>query len=81
MREALVKVDSKGRICIPHEFREELGGVVILRKTRRGILLSPGKDRDFMDEFRRVMLSEPRRTGIPENPPAEEMKAIWREDL
>jgi len=32
-------------------------GVVILKKTKKGILLSPGEDRDFMDEFRRVMLS------------------------
>ena len=79
MEEALVKVDSKGRICIPHEFREELGDVVILRKTKKGILLSPGEAQDFMDEFHRVMLAEPRRTGIPENPPAKEMKAIWKE--
>jgi len=56
---------------------KELGDVAILRKTRKGILLSPGETRDFMDEFRGVMLSEPRRTGIPENPPAQEMKAIW----
>jgi len=52
--------------------------VVILKKTKKGILLSPGKARDFMDEFRGVILSEPRRTGIPENPPAQEMKAIWK---
>jgi len=51
--------------------------VVILRKTRKSILFSSGKARNFMDEFRRVILSEPRRTGIPENPPAQEMKAIW----
>lgn len=79
MEEASVKVDSKGRVRIPLEFREELGEVVILRKTRRGILLSPGEVRDFVDEFRRVILSEPRRTGIPENPPPQEMKKIWRE--
>lgn len=79
MQEVLVKVDSKGRISIPGEFREELGSVVILRRTRKGILLAPGKARDFMDEFRRVVLSEPRRTGIPENPSAKEMKAIWKE--
>ncbi len=79
MDEAIVKVDSKGRICVPPDFREELGGVVILRKTRKGILLSPGKDRNFTDEFRKAILSEPRRTGIPENPPAREMKAIWKE--
>jgi len=79
LEEALVKVDSKGRIRIPQGFREELGDVVIFRKTRRGILLSPGETRDFMEEFRRVMLSEPRRTGIPENPSPKEMKAIWKE--
>jgi len=79
MGETVVKVDSKGRICIPPEFREELGGMIILRKTRKGILLSPGEDRDFMDEFRKVMLSEPRRTGIPENPPARKMKSIRKE--
>ena len=79
MGEALVKVDSKGLICIPHEFREELGDVVALRKTRKGILLSPGKTWNFMAEFRRVMLSKPRRTDIPENSPAQEIKAIWKE--
>ena len=79
MDEATVKVDSKGRICLPSKFREELGNVVILRKIRKGVLLSPGKDQDFTDEFRKVILSEPRRTGIPENPPAKEMKMIWKE--
>lgn len=79
MQQAHVKVDSKGRICIPHEFREELGDVVILKRTRKGILLSSGEARDFMDEFRKVILSEPRRMGVPENPPPQEMKAIWKE--
>jgi len=79
LEEAIVKVDSKGRICVPPEFRDELGAVVKLKKTRKGILLSPGKDQDFKDEFRSIMLSEPRRTGIPENPPVREMKAMWKE--
>ena len=78
--EAAVKVDSKRRTCISHEFREELRGVVVPRKTRKGTLLSRAENRDFVDEFRRVMSSEPRRTGVPENPSAEEMKAIWKKD-
>ncbi len=76
--EALVKVDSKGRICISHEFREQLRDVVKLKKTRRGISLSPGETGVFIEEFRKLLLSEPRRTGIPENPPAKEMKEIWK---
>ncbi|MFQ6075052.1 MAG: AbrB/MazE/SpoVT family DNA-binding domain-containing protein [Candidatus Bathyarchaeia archaeon] len=74
-----VKVDSKGRICIPSELREGLGETVTVKRAGEGILIIPGKPRDFLEEFHEVIASEPPRTGIPENWPPERMKAVWRE--
>lgn len=39
-----INVDRQGRMVLPKQFREELGadpGVVILRRTADGVLLSP----------------------------------------
>lgn len=76
--QARVKVDSKGRICIPPEMREELGDVVILKKTPEGFAIIPGKPVDFFEEFRETITSNPPRTGDPENWPPSKMKGIWR---
>lgn len=77
MEEVQLKIDSKGRLCIPAEIREEIGDVAILKKTPKGYLIVPGKKTDFLEEFRRVISSKPRRTGKPENWPPEKMKSIW----
>ena len=78
MEEKQLKIDSKGRLCIPAEIREQIGEVAILKKTPEGYLIVPGKHEDFLEEFRKVVTSKPRRRGKPTCPSPEEMKAIWR---
>ncbi len=78
MEEVHLKVDSKGRLCIPTEIREEIGDFAVLKKTRKGYLLVPGKKTDFLEEFRRIITSEPRRTGKPKFISPKEMKAVWK---
>jgi bifunctional DNA-binding transcriptional regulator/antitoxin component of YhaV-PrlF toxin-antitoxin module len=73
-----LKIDSKGRLCIPSEIREELGDTAVLKKTSEGYLLVPGKPTDFLDEFRKVISSEPKRKGKPKLVSPKEMKSIWR---
>jgi len=75
--EVRLKVDSKGRICIPLELREEIGDAVVLKKTPEGLVIIPGKPIDFIEEFRKTIASEPSRTGKPENWPPSKMKAVW----
>jgi len=72
-----LKVDSKGRIHLPREVREEVGDVVILEKTDQGFVLKPGELADFLKEFKEVIASEPPRTGESENWPLSRMKTIW----
>jgi bifunctional DNA-binding transcriptional regulator/antitoxin component of YhaV-PrlF toxin-antitoxin module len=78
MEEVHLKVDSKGRLCIPVEIREQIGDVAVLKKTSKGYLLLPGEREDFLEEFRRVISSEPKRRGKPKFVSPKEMKAIWR---
>jgi bifunctional DNA-binding transcriptional regulator/antitoxin component of YhaV-PrlF toxin-antitoxin module len=73
-----LKVDSKGRICIPPQIRLEIGQTAILKKTADGYLIIPGKPTDFLEEFRQVISSEPKRKGTPKLLSPEEMKSIWR---
>jgi bifunctional DNA-binding transcriptional regulator/antitoxin component of YhaV-PrlF toxin-antitoxin module len=77
MEEVQLKMDSKGRICLPSEIREEMGDIVVATRTPKGILIRPSKRKDFIEEFRRVITSEPERTGEPENWSPEKMKEIW----
>jgi bifunctional DNA-binding transcriptional regulator/antitoxin component of YhaV-PrlF toxin-antitoxin module len=74
---ATAKVDSKGRICIPAEIREEIGNVVTFKKIPEGILMMPGKRQDSAEELRKIINSKHRRTGKPENWSPEKMKSIW----
>ena len=76
--EVTVKVDSKGRICIPAEIREEIGKTAIIKKTPQGYLIIPGKREDFLEEFKKLITSEPKRKGKPRLASPEEMKSIWR---
>jgi DNA-binding transcriptional regulator/RsmH inhibitor MraZ len=77
LRETQLKIDSKGRLCIPREVREQIGDTATLKKTNEGFLIVPGQHRSFLDEFRKVISSEPSRTGEPENWSPSKMKAIW----
>ena len=77
MEQTQLKIDSKGRLCIPPEIREQIGDIAILKKTNEGFLIMPGQPRDFLDEFRKVITSKPPRTGKPENWPPSKMKTIW----
>ncbi len=56
---------------------EQIGDIAILKKTNEGFLIMPGQPRSFLDEFRKVIASEPPRTGKPENWSPSKMKAIW----
>jgi bifunctional DNA-binding transcriptional regulator/antitoxin component of YhaV-PrlF toxin-antitoxin module len=73
-----VKMDSKGRICIPAEIREEIGDTATLKKTPEGYLIVSGKQMDFREEFIKLITSEPKRKGKPKLATPEEMKSVWR---
>jgi bifunctional DNA-binding transcriptional regulator/antitoxin component of YhaV-PrlF toxin-antitoxin module len=73
-----VKLDSKGRICIPAEIREEIGATAIIKRVPEGFLLVPGKKEDPVEELRKIIKSKHRRTGKPEHWTPEQMKAIWK---
>ncbi|MEM3403337.1 MAG: MraZ N-terminal domain-containing protein [Nitrososphaeria archaeon] len=77
MEETQLKIDSKGRLYIPPEIREQIGETAILKKTDEGYLIVPGKPRNFLDNFNKVIISKPTRTGKPENWPPSKMKRIW----
>ena len=72
-----LKKDSKGRLCIPAEIREEIGDAATLKKTSEGYLIIPGKQENFLKEFQKVIESKHKRTGKPENWSPEKMKSIW----
>jgi DNA-binding transcriptional regulator/RsmH inhibitor MraZ len=73
-----LRIDSKGRICIPAEFRAEIGDAAIMKKTVEGFLIVPGKKEDFIEAFNKMISSEPKRRGKPKLATPEEMKSIWR---
>jgi len=77
MDQITLKIDSKGRLCIPAEIREEIGDTATLKKTPEGYLILPGKRADFLKEFQRVITSKHQRTGKPENWSPKKMKTIW----
>lgn len=77
MEETQLKIDSKGRLCIPLEIREQIGNVAVLRKTPDGFLITRGHPRNFFEEFRKIITSEPPRTDKPENWAPTKMKAMW----
>jgi bifunctional DNA-binding transcriptional regulator/antitoxin component of YhaV-PrlF toxin-antitoxin module len=72
-----VKVDSKGRICIPAEIREEIGETITLKRTPEGFLMLPGTHQSAVEELRKIINSKHKRTGKPENWSSEKMKSIW----
>lgn len=72
-----VKMDSKGRICIPAEIREQIGDTATIKKTQEGYLIISGKHQDVNEELLKIVNSEHRRTGKPENWSPEKMKSIW----
>jgi DNA-binding transcriptional regulator/RsmH inhibitor MraZ len=73
-----LKIDSKGRICLPTEIREQIGNTATLKKTAQGFLIIPGKREDFLEEFKKLITSEPKLNGKPRLATPEEMKSVWR---
>jgi DNA-binding transcriptional regulator/RsmH inhibitor MraZ len=78
MEQVNLKIDSKGRICLPAEIREEIGNTATIKRTSQGFLLIPGKHEDFLEEFKKLITSEPKRKGKPKLATPEEMKSVWR---
>jgi len=78
MEEIHLKIDSKGRICIPPEIREQIGENVAIKKTPEGFLLIPGKPVHFLEQFRQIVSSEPNSKGKPKLTSPQKMKNIWR---
>ena len=76
MENITLKIDSKGRLCIPAEIREEIGDTATLKKTSEGYLIIPGKQENFLKEFQKVIESKHKRTGKPENWSTERIKLI-----
>jgi bifunctional DNA-binding transcriptional regulator/antitoxin component of YhaV-PrlF toxin-antitoxin module len=81
LEEVHLKVDSKGRLCIPPQIREQIGNTATLKKTTEGFMIVPGKPIDFLEEFRKVISSEPKRKGKPKPITPKEMKSIWRTEV
>jgi bifunctional DNA-binding transcriptional regulator/antitoxin component of YhaV-PrlF toxin-antitoxin module len=79
MEHITLKIDSKGRLCIPAEIREEIGNTAMLKKTSEGYLIIPGKQENFLKEFQKVIESKHKRTGKPENWTPGKMKSIWNQ--
>lgn len=79
MQARQVRIDSKGRISIPSELRESIGETVTVRLTDEGILIASENASTFEERFRSVILSDPERTGRPENWSPNRMKRIWNE--
>lgn len=76
-------IDSKRRLTIPQKVAEKLGlkegDTVLFREGDDGsFILKPGKREDFNEWFRKLILTEPRRTGKPENWSPEKMKKTWK---
>jgi DNA-binding transcriptional regulator/RsmH inhibitor MraZ len=78
MKQVCLKVDPEGRIRIPTRIRKELGNAILLTKTSAGYLLISEKNNSFIEQFRKTIISEPRRRGKPRLPSVEEMKVIWK---
>ena len=78
MEHVNLKIDSKGRMCIPAKIREEIGDTATIKRTPQGFLLIPGKREDFLEEFKKLITSEPKRKGKPKLATPEEMKSVWR---
>jgi bifunctional DNA-binding transcriptional regulator/antitoxin component of YhaV-PrlF toxin-antitoxin module len=81
LEQAHLKIDSKGRLCIPPEIREQIGATATLKKTPEGYLIVPGKPVDFLEEFRKVISTEPKRKRKPKLISPQEMKSIWRKTV
>jgi len=76
-KQVALKIDSKGRICIPAEIRREIGDTATIKRVPEGFLLLPGEKEDATEKLRKIIKSKHKRTGKPENWSPEKMKSIW----
>lgn len=76
------KIDSKGRIILPPSLRDELGlqvgDMVSIEKTEKGVVLVPASKKDFVSRFKQLIETPPRRRGTPENWKPSRMKRVWK---
>jgi len=77
-------LDSKRRLTLPPEIVEKLGlkegDEVVFEEGEDGSFsIRPGKKADFGEWFKKLIQSEPKRTGAPENWSPAKMKGIWKE--
>jgi DNA-binding transcriptional regulator/RsmH inhibitor MraZ len=78
MEHVNLKIDSKGRLCIPQKIREQIGNTATLKQTPDGFLIIPSKPTNFQEEFRKAITSEPKRKAKPKLITPSEMKNIWK---
>jgi AbrB family looped-hinge helix DNA binding protein len=77
-------LDSKRRLTLPPKVVERLGlregdEVVFEEGGDGSFVIRLGRRTDFAEWFKKLILSEPKRTGTPENWSPERMKRIWKE--
>jgi AbrB family looped-hinge helix DNA binding protein len=77
-------LDSKRRLTLPPNVVERLGlkegDEVVFEEGEDGsIIIRQGRRTDFDEWFKKLILSEPKRTGTPENWSPARMKGIWKE--
>ena len=70
----LVEVGREGQDMPTPRHQRGDGDTVIATRTPKGVLITPEKE--FIEEFNRVITAEPERTGVPENWPPEKMREI-----
>jgi bifunctional DNA-binding transcriptional regulator/antitoxin component of YhaV-PrlF toxin-antitoxin module len=71
-----LRVDSKGRICLPAEIREKIGGSVTIKETDQGYLITHIEKGNFIESFNKMITSEPKRKAKPKLATPQEMKSI-----
>ncbi len=76
------KLDSKGRILLPPELRNELdlepGDSVSPKRTRGVLIVTPSKKADSVSRFRELIETPLSRLGRPQNWKPSKMKSVWK---
>jgi bifunctional DNA-binding transcriptional regulator/antitoxin component of YhaV-PrlF toxin-antitoxin module len=70
VEQVTVKVDSKGRICIPAELREEIGDTATLKRTQEASFCCPANAKTLLKSYEKSSIlsiaeQASRRIGLP----------------